>query len=132
MTLKACATCGELTTSTYCEDHTRRDTRNARRDTGTAAWINLSRRARRLQPFCALCGTTESLAADHSPRAWARTNRRLTIRLCDITVLCTLCNNQAGSSQPGSDRYTNWQHNDGNITSTEPDQTLTTDRATHG
>ena len=34
------------------------------------AWQRLSRRARRLQPYCTDCGSPDDLTADHSPEAW--------------------------------------------------------------
>lgn len=121
---KSCATCGTPSNHTYCPDHRPRDTRNTRTDTGAAAWIKLSRRARTLQPFCTLCGRPDDLAADHSPRAWARTTAHLPIRLCDLTVLCRTCNNRAGTSKPGGMRYALWQALDGDLRATTPDRTL--------
>jgi len=126
--LKACPACGEPSEQTYCPAHRTRptDTRTSHRpDTTRAAWRRLSRRARRLQPWCLLCGTTERLEADHSPRAWARATAHLPIRLADINVLCGPCNTHAGSSQPGSARYHMWCQTDGDLHATTPDPTLT-------
>ncbi|WP_343953434.1 hypothetical protein, partial [Tsukamurella spumae] len=61
-----------------------------------AAWRNLSRRARRLQPFCTDCGATDDLQADHTPAAWDRKARGLPIRLRDIDVVCGPCNRARG------------------------------------
>ncbi len=100
MTLRPCLTCGEPTGSTRCAEHT--PTRN--RATAEArgydtAWRNLSRRARKLQPFCTDCGSTESLSLDHSEEAWARKAAGKVIRLQDVTVLCGGCNTRRGSSR---------------------------------
>ena len=61
-----------------------------------AAWDRLSRRARRLQPFCLDCGSTEDLTADHSLTAWERRAAGKLIRLQDIDVLCRRCNAERG------------------------------------
>lgn len=124
--MRPCVTCGELSEQTYCPGCKPADTRNHRRDLVTGAWIKLSRRARTLQPFCTLCGSTRQLEADHHPRAWARAAAKKTIRLCDVTVLCQRCNSRAGSSKPDSDRYRRWEQTDGNLSSHEPDAGLTT------
>lgn len=124
--LKCCPECGQLSETTYCAAHTKKpqDTRtNHRPDTKKASWTKLSKQARKQQPFCTKCGTTQNLQADHSPRAWARYRQHLPLRLTDITVLCGKCNSQAGSSQPGSQRYSQWQQEDGDIKATRPDNT---------
>lgn len=64
-----------------------------------AAWERLSRRARRLQRFCSDCGATEDLTVDHSPEAWARQARGLSIRLCDVQILCRSCNSRKGAAR---------------------------------
>lgn len=125
MTMRSCATCGDLTEHTYCPAHAPRDRRvKHRTDTSDAIWKNLSIKARRLQPFCLLCGRTNNLQADHSPRAWARRQAGLPIRLADVSVLCGRCNSRAGSSKPASDRFTDWKQLDGDLHATTPDATL--------
>lgn len=64
-----------------------------------AAWRRLSRRARRLQPFCSDCGRTDELTADHSPEAWERQQQGLPIRLEDIDVVCKGCNSERGPAR---------------------------------
>ena len=64
-----------------------------------AAWVRLSRRARRLQPFCSDCGRTEDLTTDHSPTAWARHDAGLPIRLEDVDVVCVVCNSDRGPAR---------------------------------
>jgi hypothetical protein len=125
VTLQPCLVCGEPSQGSRCPEHTARDQRtNHRRDTKKAAWIKLSERARKLQPFCSICGSRTNLQADHSPRAWARQLLRKPVRIWDITVLCGRCNSRAGSSKPGSKRYEEWAAADGDVLAKTPDETL--------
>lgn len=62
-------------------------------------WRKLSRRARRMQPFCSDCGSVHDLTADHSPEAWARHDAGLPIRLQDIDVVCRRCNSARGPAR---------------------------------
>lgn len=64
-----------------------------------AAWNRLSKRARRLQPFCSDCGREDSLSTDHSPRAWARREAGLPVRLEDVDVVCLVCNADRGPAR---------------------------------
>lgn len=64
-----------------------------------AAWTRLSRRARRLQPFCTDCGRQDDLTTDHSPRAWARREAGLPVRLEDVDVVCRACNGDRGPAR---------------------------------
>ncbi|MEL4358386.1 MULTISPECIES: hypothetical protein [unclassified Luteococcus] len=121
-TLKACAECGEVSETSRCPEHQVRDTRRAHRtDTTKHWWIQLSRRARRAQPFCTMCGSRERLTLDHSPRAWLRIGMNLPVRLVDVTVLCNDCNNEIGSSKAGSKRFVEWLKTDGDPHATTPD-----------
>lgn len=63
------------------------------------AWRQLSRRARRLQPFCSDCGSPYDLTADHSPTAWERRDAGLPIRLQDVDVVCRRCNAERGPAR---------------------------------
>lgn len=96
--LKACADCGELSTSTRCPEHTDAKA-SAHRRGYDAAWRRLSERARKLSPLCEDCGTTTDLTVDHSPEAWARKARGLPIRLQDVAVLCRSCNSRKGAAR---------------------------------
>ena len=78
MTLRPCVVCGEPTTRGRCPQHRGYD----------AAWDRLSRKARRLQPFCSDCGAVEDLQTDHTPEAWTRKVAGKTIRLQDVDVVC--------------------------------------------
>ena len=60
-------------------------------------WQALSRRARRMQPWCSTCGATEDLTVDHLvPLAETGTAVRPT--LADIQVLCRSCNSSKGAA----------------------------------
>lgn len=102
MTLTACIECGNLTEGARCDHHRLKkiDIRSARRRGYTTAWDRLSRRARRLQPFCTDCGATSNLETDHSPEAWERHDQGLPVRLQDVEVVCADCNRARGSARP--------------------------------
>lgn len=67
MTLRPCLICGQPAARPRCPEHTV-DTKPTAHARGyDAAWQRLSKRARRLQPFCTDCGSTEDLQCDHTP-----------------------------------------------------------------
>lgn len=107
MTVKPCILpgCGEPTELSRCPEH-RKDTRDKRARGYDWHWDQLSRRARRLQPFCTDCGSTEDLQGDHTPEAWRRHYAGRPIRLRDIAVVCGPCNRARGPARPGSPRDT--------------------------
>jgi 5-methylcytosine-specific restriction enzyme A len=99
MTLRPCVICGEPANGPRCPQHTS-DTKPTARERGySTSWDKLSKRARRLQPFCSDCGSTEDLQTDHTPEAWARKAAGKTIRLQDVRVLCGPCNRAAGAAR---------------------------------
>lgn len=101
MTWTTCMTCGEPSEATYCPEHTRHSWKPSAAARGYDwRWLQLSRRARRLQPFCSDCGATEDLTADHSPEAWRRKEAGLVIRLKDVDVVCRGCNARRGRARP--------------------------------
>lgn len=111
--MRPCLTCGDLSEDTRCEEHTaetarvheRERVRLTPRERGyDAAWIRLSKRARRLQPWCLDCGTTSDLSADHLPQAWIKHERGEALTLADIEVVCLSCNAKRETSRPGSKR----------------------------
>jgi 5-methylcytosine-specific restriction enzyme A len=105
VTLKPCVQCGEPSSKSRCPEHRPKDAKPPREQRGyDHHWKKLSRQARRLQPFCSDCGTTEGLEGDHSPEAWTRKAAGLTIRLEDIDVLCGPCNRRRGSARPAATR----------------------------
>lgn len=107
--LRPCTRCGEPTPDSRCADCAADGARirAARRTTTTRGlgygtpWRRLSERARRLQPWCSDCGTTEDLTCDHSPTAWHRYEAGKAVRLRDVEVTCRACNTRRGSSRPG-------------------------------
>lgn len=110
-----CSECGTVyerqTSGSRCPECTPTRERTARRIVsesrrGTAksrgydaAWNRLSKRARRLQPFCSDCGREDQLTTDHSPRAWERRAAGLPIRLEDVDVVCQWCNGDRGPAR---------------------------------
>jgi 5-methylcytosine-specific restriction protein A len=99
MTLRPCLDCGEPSTGPRCNEHAI-DTKPPAADRGYDwQWTKLSRRARRLQPFCLFCGATEDLQTDHTPEAWARKAAGKPIRLQDVRVLCGRHNRDAGAAR---------------------------------
>lgn len=103
MTMRPCLTCGEPCDGPRCPDHTHstRHRGSARKRGYGHQWDKLSARARKMQPWCLDCGSTENLQADHLPSAWERHAAGKTIRLADIEIVCNLCNVRRGSSRPG-------------------------------
>lgn len=99
MTLRPCLDCGEPTEGPRCPEHTLDTKPDATARGYDAAWKRLSKRARRLQPFCSQCGSTEDLQTDHTPEAWARKAAGKSIRLLDVRVLCGPCNRDAGAAR---------------------------------
>lgn len=99
MTLRTCLSCGEPCAGPRCAEHTTDPKAPAAQRGYDAAWQRLSKRARRLQPFCTDCGSSEDLQCDHTPEAWARKAAGKAIRLSDIRVLCGPCNRAAGAAR---------------------------------
>lgn len=101
MTMKPCLDCGEVTETgprcTGCRP-TQKKPSSSRRGYD-AAWTRLSKRARRMQPWCSDCGETEDLQADHSPEAWRRKAAGKAIRLVDVDVVCGDCNRKRGAAR---------------------------------
>lgn len=116
--MRPCMTCGRPTNNgSRCDEcapsKQRWQERGRRRDSTAArgygsSWQALSARARKLQPFCLECGSTQDLQTDHLPIAHWRQARGLPVRLSDVRVLCGPCNVRAGDARPGSKRYEKW------------------------
>jgi 5-methylcytosine-specific restriction endonuclease McrA len=110
MTARPCIDCGAVTERgprcPACQ-HEREAAVDARRGSPSrrgydARWSRLSTRARRLQPFCSDCGSTDDLTTDHAPEAWRRRARGLAIRLVDVDVVCRRCNSARGAARSPS------------------------------
>lgn len=101
--LKPCLDCGELSSFTRCDEH-RPPTSSGKASASArgydSAWSRLSRRARRLQPFCSDCGTSDDLTVDHSPAAWQAKAEGRQISLDLVDVVCRGCNARRGRARP--------------------------------
>jgi hypothetical protein len=97
--MRPCLDCGAPAAAPRCDEHTIDPKRPAAERGYDAAWRRLSTRARRLQQFCELCGSTHDLQADHLPIAWQRKAAGKAVRLQDIRVLCRTCNIAAGAAR---------------------------------
>lgn len=105
MTLAPCLECGEPTDGSRCALH--QPPAPAKAPAGARGydwtWQQLSRRARRLQPWCTDCGSRDDLTTDHSEHAWKRKAAGKPIRLADVDVLCRSCNAKRGRARPTGD-----------------------------
>lgn len=106
-----CPGCGEvvdreLESGTWCETCKPRDdgAKDARRGNRHQrgydnTWARLSKRARKLQPFCEDCGSEDDLTSDHTEDAWTRREAGKVLRLQDIAVVCRRCNSERGAAR---------------------------------
>lgn len=103
--MRPCLTCGEPSPGSYCTAHEPaswmdRRARSSRERGYDSAWDRLSRRARRLQPFCSDCGATSDLQLDHTARTWERIDAGKVVRLKDTGgVVCGPCNRARGAGR---------------------------------
>ncbi|MCI4675291.1 hypothetical protein [Candidatus Mycolicibacterium alkanivorans] len=85
-----CLTCGEPGRGSRCDSCRGYDRQHRK----------LSRKARRLQPFCQSCGSTENLQLDHGEETWRRRADGLPLRLQDYRgVYCSACNRANGPAR---------------------------------
>ena len=99
MTLRPCLHCGQPSPRPRCTEHTLNTKPDATQCGYDATWKRLSKRARRLQNFCADCGSVEGLEADHLPEAWAAKAQGKPIKLSMIDVVCGPCNRARGAAR---------------------------------
>ena len=102
--MKPCLTCQTPTERSYCDEHAPKPWRHregsARARGYSSAWDKLSRRARRLQPFCSDCGSQHDLQLDHTERTWQRYEQGKVVRLKDTGgVVCGPCNRARGAAR---------------------------------
>lgn len=103
MILRPCLDCGEPSQASRCPAHAGLERKATARQRGYDARHDaLSRRARKLQPFCGDCGAVEDLQCHHLPEAWRRKAIGLVIRLVDVEVLCGPCNRDRGPARGGT------------------------------
>lgn len=105
--LRPCIRCGEPGTATRCQEcqksygpqrHKPKKPFNQRGY--DAAFVRLSKKARRLQPWCLDCQHTGSpdnpLTCEHLPGSWEKRARGERLTLSDVAVLCRSCNSSRG------------------------------------
>lgn len=100
---KPCLSCGDLSPASYCPTCNAERLRVRERRRGTtkqlgygSSWKRLSAKARRLQPFCSTCGTSDDLTADHIIPL-ARSDRTAKVTIEQVAVLCRSCNARKGA-----------------------------------
>lgn len=107
--MKICLNCGEPSQNSYCDEHLL-EVRKAQRPKKTSStargygsrWARLSRKARKLQPFCTDCGSTQDLQLDHTEETWWRHFNGKPIGLEHTGgVVCAPCNVARGQARPG-------------------------------
>lgn len=103
--LKPCIMCGELSTRSRCpdhrlDDHPNRSTHHAHAN--TARWKQLSKKARKLAPFCETCGTRDDLTTDHIIPI--DEDPDLTYAIENLRVLCRTCNGRRGNNVTDTER----------------------------
>lgn len=99
MSLKPCVVCGDISDRSRCPEHRARDTRTNRTHVAwknNAHWKNLSKRLRRLSPFCETCGAIEDLTTDHILPVDAHPELVYSEENCRI--LCRPCNGKRGNA----------------------------------
>lgn len=106
--MRPCLVCGDPSEDTRCPDHAPASwshrVGSARARGYSTAWDKLSRRARKLQPFCTDCGSTDDLQLDHTEWTWQRIDAGKVVRLKDTGgVVCGPCNRARGAARGRAD-----------------------------
>ena len=93
MTMTSCLVCGEVSERARCPQHqivkVKTNTDHVA-FANNARWKKLSKKLRKLSPFCELCGTPEDLTVDHIVRVTDRPEWTYEIDNC--RVLCRFHN----------------------------------------
>lgn len=102
MTLRPCISCGVPSEGARCDEHTIVNKPSPESRGYDWTWAKLSRRARKAQPFCTICGTSKDLQADHvNELSWERARAGKPLRLgIDVQVLCAAHNREKGQARP--------------------------------
>src|SRR5699024_447299 len=109
MLMTTCLECGELSEQARCPEHRLPEPPKHKPNNDKDYdwnWQKLSKRARRLQPFCSDCFRRDDLQADHSPEAWERKAQGKPIRLEHIEVVCGPCNRRRGAARGNNINHT--------------------------
>lgn len=105
MTLKPCVQCGEPSDRSRCPAHRPRDLRRHRGRGHTnddPVMRRISRRLRKLAPFCELCNNVTNLTVDHIiPKSEAP---ELIYNPCNLRILCRDCNTRRGTDVTDEER----------------------------
>ena len=109
--LKPCLQCDQVSEQSLCPEHRPAYTKPSK-EPYDHQFRKLSELARKLQPFCLWCTSSEDLQCDHTPAAWERKAKGLPIRLQDVRVLCGDCNRLAGQAKPGPGQRTSEERPD--------------------
>lgn len=103
---RPCLRCGELSPESYCPEHRRErwNRRVSRSSEYGPNWTALSRKCRKLQPWCTQCGSTEQLETHHTVEAWLKLKHVGALTFSDaekglLIVLCHRCNVAAGAAR---------------------------------
>jgi 5-methylcytosine-specific restriction enzyme A len=109
--LRACMNCGQPTRMTRCVPCGAEQAKRWRAARGPMpssvargydqSWRKLSIRARRAQPWCSDCGTTDDLTVDHTPEAWEAKAAGRPITPDLVSVCCRACNSKRGAARSG-------------------------------
>ena len=88
--MQPCVECGDLSNRNRCEAHQLPSAPKNRTNhvayANRSRWKNLSRRLRRMSPFCEMCGTKDDLTVDHIVRVTDRPE--WTYEVDNLRVLC--------------------------------------------
>ena len=94
MLMQPCVQCGEISDRNRCEQHllpsTQKDRTKHVAYANRSRWKNLSRRLRKMSPFCEMCGAKDDLTVDHIVRVTDRPEWTYEVDNC--RVLCRRCN----------------------------------------
>ena len=106
MSLRPCLGCGDPTTGSRCPDcaipRPSRPSTPPHPKLRTAQWERLSKRLRKLTPFCELCEVTENLTVDHViPLSQ---DDALAYVIENLRVLCRSCNSRRAATCTDEER----------------------------
>jgi 5-methylcytosine-specific restriction endonuclease McrA len=102
---RPCANCDEvIDNGSYCSACKPKDNRPNRSHLllHTARWEHLSKRLRKLSPFCENCSNTKHLSVDHIIPVNERPD--LIFALPNLRVLCMECNRERGNACTNEER----------------------------